>query len=64
LGVAWYSIYFELLWSLKLLPLWNQIPQRKTLKTYRKQLKILPSKKITPPKRVFSPSEGISSSFL
>jgi hypothetical protein len=39
-------IYFELLWSLKLLSLWNQTPKRKTLKAYRKQ-KDLPSKGFT-----------------
>jgi hypothetical protein len=43
-----------LLWSLKLLPFWHQPSKRKTLKAYRKQIKVLPSKKITPPKRVFS----------
>jgi hypothetical protein len=34
-------------------PLWNQTLKRKTLEVYRKKLKDLPSKKITPPKRVF-----------
>jgi hypothetical protein len=42
-------------------PLWNQTPKRKTLKANRKQLKDLLSKKITPPKRVFSPFEKIFS---
>jgi hypothetical protein len=51
-------IYFEMLWSLNLLLLWNQTPKMKTLEAYMKQLKDLPSKMITPPKRVFSP-EGL-----
>jgi hypothetical protein len=38
LGGVWCLIYFELFWSLKLLPLWNQAPKRKTLKAYRKQI--------------------------
>jgi hypothetical protein len=33
-------IYFELLWSLKLLHLWNQTSKRKTLKAYRKQIRL------------------------
>jgi hypothetical protein len=48
-----FDIFF-MLWSLKLLPLWHQPPKRKTLKAYRKQIKVLPSKKNTPFKRVFS----------
>jgi hypothetical protein len=49
-----------LFWSLKLLPLWNQTPKRKTLKAYRKHLKDLPSKKIAPPKESSSHVEKYS----
>jgi hypothetical protein len=56
-------IYFELSWSLKLLPIWNQTLKRKTLKSYRKQLKDFPSKNITPHKRVFSPLKEYSPPF-
>jgi hypothetical protein len=30
----------SLLWSLQLLPLWHQPPKRKTLKAYRKQIRL------------------------
>jgi hypothetical protein len=56
-------IYFELLWYLKLLPLWNQTPKRKTLKAYRKQIKLVLQKNYSP-ERVFSPFERIFSPFV
>ena len=43
-----------MLWSVKLLPLWNQVPQRKTLKAYRKQIRVS-LYKITPPNKSVLP---------
>jgi hypothetical protein len=34
-----FDIFFTL-WSLKLLPLWHQPHKRKTLKAYRKQIRL------------------------
>jgi hypothetical protein len=36
-----------LLWSLQLLPLWHQPPKRKTLKAYRKQIRLALSKELS-----------------
>jgi hypothetical protein len=62
-----------LLWSLQLLPLWHQPPKRKTLKAYRKQIRIALSKELSininrSTKRLFplnecSPLERIFSPF-
>jgi hypothetical protein len=57
-------IYFELLWSLKLRPLWNQTTKTKTLKAYKKKLKDVPFKMITPAKRELSPFERVFSPFV
>jgi hypothetical protein len=50
-------VSFSLLWSLKLLSLWHQPPKRKTLKAFRKQIKLallkdlsIEAPKIIPPK--------------
>jgi hypothetical protein len=44
---VWCLISFSLLWSLQLLPLWHQPPKRKTLKAYRKQIRLALSKELS-----------------
>jgi hypothetical protein len=66
-------ITFSLLWSLQLLPLWHQPPKRKTLKAYRKQIRLALSKELSiniyrstknlRPLNECSPSERIFSPF-
>jgi hypothetical protein len=66
-------ITFSLLWSLQLLPLWHQPSKRKTLKAYRKQIRLALSKELSininrstkrlPPLNESSPLERIFSPF-